>query len=315
MSRRTLLLLVAGIIAAFTAISVRNRLSHAPVAEAPVVSARVVVAKHDLEVGSFVQGAQDLDWGAAPQNATVAPPPPEKNASGELTHSAPPSGPDSYLHEGMVKLTDFNGAVVRIPLHAGQPVPSNALMKSGEGGFMSAVLNPGMRAVSISVAPNTNGAPFVAGFVSPGDHVDLIVTHRVKTHTGESNSDAAVVSETFVHNVRVVAVDQMLDNPDNKTIMAKTVTVEVSPRQAEQIAVAGEMGQISIALRSSLAMPKPAAKPSSPITDLYGNPAGDNGADYTSDSDLNQMKSVAVPHVQVIRGDKSETLEFYRDAQ
>ncbi|MDE3061297.1 MAG: Flp pilus assembly protein CpaB [Pseudomonadota bacterium] len=290
MSRRAILLLIAGIIAAFTAISVKNRLSQAPVkASAPAV-VHVVIAKHDLTPGNFVQ-AGDLDWGPAPKVASP------KGAMA-MAH---------YLYEDAVHLSDFNGAVVRRVVHAGDPVPTDALMKAGEGSFLSVVLDPGMRAVSIVMKNDRPGSTgFNAGFISPGDHVDLIVTHRIKTSNGTGSSES-VVSETFAHDIRVVAVDQVLDNPDNKPMPAKTITVEVTPRQAEEVAVASEMGTISVALRSLSAPSKTAGAPS---------PAGEEGGQgYTSGADLMQLKTAIVPHVQVIRGDKSETVEFYRNGQ
>src|SRR5690606_14714132 len=128
------------------------------VAEAPVQSQRVIVAKRDLAPGSFVQSAQDLDWGDAPASVLDKSP---KNIKDKGEEDAPK---ESYMREGMVKLTDFNGAVVRRPLRAGEAVPQTALMRSGEGGFMSAVLEPGMRAVSIAVNPTSGNA----GFISPG---------------------------------------------------------------------------------------------------------------------------------------------------
>lgn len=313
MSRRVLLMLIAGLIAAFTAVSVRNRLAQAPVEQVAQTAARVVVAKHDLAPGTFVQGAQDLDWGPAPAPA-------QKPNAGEN----PDYVPEQFLFEGAVKLTDFNGAVVRRQLHAGDPVSQSALTKAGEGGFMSAVLEAGMRAVSIAV----NATSGNAGFISPGDRIDLIVTHRLKKRSTEGvSNEESVISETFVRNVRVVAVDQMLDNPENKAILAKTVTVEVSPRQAEQVAVAAEMGKISIALRS--AAPEEAKKPTEAtgtgenanvLTDLYGNAVTPvpNDTGFTRDSDVSPVlehKMLSVPRVQVIRGDKSENLEFYQDAQ
>ncbi|MDE3015504.1 MAG: Flp pilus assembly protein CpaB [Pseudomonadota bacterium] len=311
MSRRAILLLIAGTIAAFTAISVKNRLSQAPAEQsASAAASRVVIAKHDLSPGSFVQAAQDLGWGVPPPVSAAATAPGENARPANPEEGTAGAAKEIYLYEGAVNLADFNGAVVRRLIHAGDPVPTSALMKSGEGGFMSAVLNQGMRAVSIAVTPTSGNA----GFISPGDHVDLIVTHRIKTSGGGNGSGESVVSETFARNVRVVAVDQMLDNPDNKAIVAKTVTVEVAPRQAEEIAVASEMGTISVALRS-LSEPTPgvrkAGSNANALTDLYGE--GDAG--YTRDTDLMQLKSAIVPHVQVIRGDKSETVEFYRGAQ
>lgn len=304
MSGRTIILLVAGIIAAFTAVSVRNRLSsQQPVAEAPVASARVLIAKRDLTPGNFVQSAQDLDWS---------------------TNAVDESNGGPFLHEGSARIEDFNGAVVRRPLHAGDAVSTTALMKSGEGGFMSAVLDAGKRAVSIAV----NATSGNAGFVSPGDKIDLIVTHRIKIHGennngnngGGSTTEESVVSETFVRNVRVVAVDQMLDNPENKAILAKTVTVEVTPRQAEQIAVAAEMGKISVALRSLVNPENKVAKEGEgmpTLTDLYGNPMNAAGSphDFTRDSDVSQLldrKSVMMPRIHVIRGDQQENIEFYQ---
>ncbi len=152
-------------------------------------------------------------------------------------------------------MMDFNGAVVRRQIHAGDAIPASALMKAGSGGLLSAVLNPGMRAVSISVTPNTNDAPFVSGFVLPGDYVDLIVTREINrtiTNGREQEARKIVISKIFVQNVRVLAVDQSLDNPDNKAMVAKTVTVEVTPTQAQEVAVAAELGKISLSLRSAV---------------------------------------------------------------
>lgn len=316
MSRKTLLLLVAGVIVAFTLISLRNRGGES-VPEAAPQGMRVVIAKRDLTPGTFVQGEQDLAWGEAPDAqvaATVTQAAPEGTSETAVTTTIVH---ENYLREGAVKLSDFNGAVVRRPLREGEPVPQSALMKSGEGGFMSAVLEPGLRAVSIAV----NATSGNAGFISPGDRVDLIITHRVRTQGTQQQGEESVVSETFVHDVRVIAVDQQLDNPENKAILAKTVTVEVSPRQAEQVSVASEMGKISLALRS-LASPKNEtpeeertlglkngkSDAANALIDLYG--------DYTRDSDVSRMMHSSpvsvVPRVTVIRGDKTESIDFYQ---
>lgn len=180
---------------------------------------------------------------------------------------------------------------------------------------MSAVLEPGMRAVSVAVNAQTGNA----GFLSPGDRVDLIVTHRFKHSNGV---DESVVSETFVQDLRVVAVDQMLDNPENKAILAKTVTIECNPHQAEQIAVAMEMGKISFTLRSMVREQKKdppaeektvaevAPENKAPIEELYGSA---KERSFTRDSDLSRLlerRVLSVPRVQVIRGEKTETIDF-----
>jgi len=311
MSRQTMILLGGALIMAMAVLWLRHHFAAPePVEAAPVAAvSRVVVARHDMVLGSFVQGEQDLEWADAPQvkpDEAPAPDAPQK---------------ESYLHEGVVKLTDFNGAVVRRALRAGEPVPQSALMKSGEGGFMSAVLEPGMRAVSIAVTATSGNA----GFISPGDRVDLIVTHRVRVHSGEPGQEDSVVSETFVRDVRVIAVDQQLDNPENKAILAKTVTVEVSPQQVEKVSVAEEMGKISLALRSLAGvMPKvygAGAEDKKPATvaDVYGIEQDEaQAAPMTRDSDVSQMLNrtgVVAPRVQIFRGDQVQNLDFYQDSK
>lgn len=273
--RRLVILLLAGLIIAFMAIVVRNRLSHeettANVTQ-PVETQRVLVAKHDIAPGTFVQSPQDIDW--------------------EVLKEEVP-GKEMLIQDGSARLEDFNGAVARRALRAGERIPQMALMKAGEGGFLSAVLEPGMRAVTIGVTA-TSGA---AGFITPGDRVDLIVTHRIKpAGNGEaSGGNDMILSETFVRDIRVVAVDQMLDNPENKAILAKTITVEVTPQQAEQISVAGEMGKISLSLRS------------------LANGQGQSPVDTaTRDSDVVRAldRGDIAPRVRVIRGEQSETLQL-----
>lgn len=307
-SRRLIILLVAGVIVAFAAIAIRNRMSSEPAADAPVIT-RVLVAKRDVPPGSFVQAGVDVDWEQVPDDYP----------SKEL-----------LINEAAFRLQDFNGAVVRKQLRAGEPIQQTALMKAGEGGFMSAVLEPGMRAVSIAVTATSGNA----GFISPGDRVDLIVTHRIKIGANKDTGagEEAVVSETFVSDVRVVAVDQMLDNPENKAILAKTVTVEVTQRQAQQIAVASEMGKISVALRSltngPVAQPSaaaPAAEPAAgepaaatdPASEPLAAPAdpaavpAETQSPITDEKDVSPILSGMSPRVKVIRGDQMEILQFY----
>lgn len=276
MSRSTMFLLVAAVVVILLAIMVRSRLSteEPVVTDAAPVSERVLVARRDITLGSFIQSGADLEWKQLPEGANK----------------------ENVVHEGSVRLEDYNGAVARRALRAGDAVAGSALMKSGEGGFMSAVLEPGLRAMSIAVDAISGNA----GFITPGDRVDLIVTHRVRVMAGkDSNGTETVVSETFVEDVRVLAVDQMLENPENKAILAKTVTVEVNQRQAEQIAIAAEMGKITMALRG-LSAPKTATN--------------DNIHESLGSADANQKSSFS-SRVHVIRGDQSENIQFERSAK
>src|SRR5690606_24529682 len=148
------------------------------------------------------------------------------------------------------------------------------------GGFLSAVLEPGTRAVSIAVNPTSGNA----GFISPGDRVDLIITRRVRGSQNDGASNESVISETFVRDVRVVAVDQMLNNPENVAILAKTVTVEVTPKVAEKINIAAEMGRISIALRSIV--------PPSPEQEAQTPPAEESATHWDGDSVYKRVRII-----------------------
>jgi pilus assembly protein CpaB len=311
MSKRTLLLLVAAVIAAFTALSVKSRLSQTP--PTPTVQGtRILVAKHELSPGSFVQPG-DLDWGQPPAAPVIAKPPAEgeeatDNASVPVPgNEAKPVVQEPYLYEGSTKVTDYNGAVVRRLLHEGDPVTASAVMKAGSGGLLSAVLNPGMRAVSVGIAQNANAAPFVSGFVLPGDYVDLIVTREITRQISngrEQESRKIVFSKIFVQNVRVLAVDQSLDNPENKAIVAKTVTVEVTPTQAQEVAVAAELGKISLSLRSAVKMGS-AAQEKAEAAALAGS--------NVSDTDIAGEKTPDVSEqVKMFRPKETQNLEFYR---
>jgi len=121
------------------------------------------------------------------------------------------------------------------------------LVGPNDRGFLAAALGPGMRAVTVPVSASSG----VAGFVFPGDRVDIVLTQDVK---GGGEGPALKVSETIVRNMRVLATDQRTDSKDEEgKIEVKTfsnITLEATPRIAEKIAVAQSMGQLSLSLRS-----------------------------------------------------------------
>ena len=296
MSSRNMVMIIAGVIVLFTIVSLRTYFkTPAPVVPTETAAPRALVAKRPLVPGAFVQVAMDLDWQPVDEKITT----------------------EGLLLDNAIRAEDFAGAVVRRSINAGEHILAADLMKSGEGGFLSAVLAPGMRAVSISVTLTSGNA----GFISPGDKVDLLITHRIKPGGKESSSDDQVITETFARGVRVLAVDQQLNNPDNKAILAKTVTVEVTPRQAEQVSVAEELGKISMALVSNGSKTDEVAatqETSAPKVVTLSNEAAPEKAstEYTRDGDVSSMlgkKEDSFSRVRVIRGDAVEILEFYQD--
>jgi pilus assembly protein CpaB len=143
----------------------------------------------------------------------------------------------------------MQGMVVRSAITAGQPVTQGVLVSPKDRGFLAAALTPGMRAVTVSVS----GASAVAGFVFPGDRVDIMLTQQVANTNGTSSTPLNA-SETILRNVRVLATDQRFDNqptPDGKTTVSNfsLVTLESTPKMAEKIAVAQKLGSLSLSLR------------------------------------------------------------------
>lgn len=154
---------------------------------------------------------------------------------------------DAYFIEGKVDLNKLVGSVVRNAIAAGQPVTQGSLINPGDRGFLAAALAPGMRAVTVPVSMQTS----VAGFIFPGDHVDLMLTQSV---AGGGDGPPLKVSETILRNLRVLATDQrttaMGDDGKPEVRPYSNVTVEVTPKMAEKIAVAKTVGSLSLSLRS-----------------------------------------------------------------
>lgn len=156
---------------------------------------------------------------------------------------------NAYFIKGQSPTTQSTlGTVVRYAITAGQPITQGALIKPGDRGFLAAALAPGMRAVSISVTAQAS----VAGFVFPGDHIDLLLTQSV---AGGGDGQPLRATETIVRNLRVLATDQKTDktsDADGKTLVTtfSNVTLESTPKIAEKIAVAQAMGTLSLSLRS-----------------------------------------------------------------
>jgi pilus assembly protein CpaB len=227
--KKVALLVGALVIAVITAVMAKNMFAGAgaqQAAAAPVVpmGPKVLVAKKALPVGTIID-ADSFSFQPWPK---------------ELMQGA-------YYVEGQPDSKNLAGTVVRYAMAAGQPVTRGSLVGPQDRGFLAAALGPGMRAVTVPV----NSSAGVAGFVFPGDHIDLVLTQQV---AGGGDGPPLKVSETIVRNVRVLATDQRFtDKDDDGKTAIKTfsnVTLEVTPRIAEKVAVAQAMGQLSLSLRS-----------------------------------------------------------------
>ncbi|PCH99377.1 MAG: Flp pilus assembly protein CpaB [Alphaproteobacteria bacterium] len=154
----------------------------------------------------------------------------------------------SKLSEEELK-TPLSGRVRR-SISKGEPLVQSAMVKEDKGNFVAATLAPGMRAMAIKVKAESS----VGGFLMPNDRVDVILTYDVRIPSDERVQDASVnviskkAAQTVLENLRVVAVDQKAKEVE-KVSVARTVTLEVTPKQAEELALAEAMGKLSLSLR------------------------------------------------------------------
>jgi pilus assembly protein CpaB len=227
--KKLALLVGALVIAVVTAVMAKNMFAGAGAQQAAAAPAvplgpKVLVAKKALPVGTIID----------PDSFAFQPWPKE------LMQGA-------YYVDGQPDAKNLAGTVVRYAIAAGQPITRGSLVGPQDRGFLAAALGPGMRAVTVPVNMTTG----VAGFVFPGDHVDVVLTQQV---TGGGDGPPLKVSETIVRNVRVLATDQRFSgkDEDGKTLVKtfSNVTFEVTPRIAEKVAVAQAMGTLSLSLRS-----------------------------------------------------------------
>lgn len=284
-AKSLILILVAVAMAGATALLIRGWLDaqRAAMAPRPVAQAaaqrgpEILVAKVDLAAGQFVR-PEHLRWQPWPEGS-LAP---------------------AYIVQGRRPLEDFVGAVVRFPIAAGEPVTEGRVVVPGNSGFLAAVLQPGMRAVSVAVNP-TSG---ISGFVFPGDRVDLILTHNLPREQGEENRRGAA---TILQDIRVLALDQRIEAQPGQAMVARTATLEVTPRQGQILAVAAEVGRLSFSLRSLAReeqqaandggepAPGPDGKPAQALAAAPGAIAGEQQS-YVLDSDATPL--LPPPNVQ-----------------
>ena len=229
MDKKKIILLVGAlIVAAVTALLAKNMFdgASAPQVEArktEVLGEEVLVATRALPVGTIIT-PDSFRFQPWPKNLIE----------------------DAYFMKEGTDMESLAGTVVRNPITAGQPITKGALVAPGDRGFLAAALGPGMRAVTIPVT----GLTGVAGFVFPGDRVDLMLTQSVQGEGPELK-----VSETVIRNLRVLATDNRVTASKDEAGQqfaqtAKLVTLEATPKIAEQISVAQTLGTLSLSLRS-----------------------------------------------------------------
>jgi pilus assembly protein CpaB len=238
----------------------------------------VLVAAHAISTGTLLQSS-DLVW------KDVAP--------GELR--------PGNLARGEANEAEFFGAIARRDFAEGEALIASDVLKHNDRRFLAAVLKPGNRAVSIAV----DATQSASGLILPGNHVDIILTQTL----AESAEKKRSVGETILMNVRVIAVDQALGQPLTRSASAadsisqtveprlpRTVTLEVTERQAEKVFVALQMGALQLSVRPLELANETGADDAGPA----------NSATWSSDVSAAVKKSSRVPALN-----SGSTLEAY----
>jgi pilus assembly protein CpaB len=214
----------------------------------PVSTRKVVVAKSPLRFGNplTAQVLREVEWpnDAVPQNS----------------------------FSSIVELTAGDKRVVLTSMETNEPVVGTKITGPGQKATLSAIIDDGMKAVTIRV----NDVGGVAGFVLPGDRVDVLMTR---------NAEENGTSDVVLQNVKVLGIDQLADERAEKPVIAKAVTLEVDTTSAQKLALASAAGNLSLVLRKAGDAADEASRRvtlSDIGTNSGGAPASSNGKSFTT---------------------------------
>jgi pilus assembly protein CpaB len=192
------------------------------------ITQRLGAAEHKDQTGQVVATAADIAVGTKL----------------EAVHLKVISLPSEAISAGNItNLEDAIGRVVTQPLYSGELLLDKRLTFHQGGSPLAVVIESGMRALTVRV----NDVIGVAGFLLPGNRVDVVSTRR-------GSGSRTTVSKTIVENLKVLAVDQTVSSDKNDPVIVRAVTLEVTPKQAEQIVKATEEGKVQLTLRNPLDM-------------------------------------------------------------
>lgn len=187
----------------------------------PSATRKVVVAKSPLRFGNTLQAGMlsEVDW---PENAV-------------------PPGAFASVNEMLAP----GKRIVLAPIEPNEPVLATKLTGPGQRATLSAVIRPGMKAVTVRV----NDVEGVAGFILPGDRVDVMLTRR--NDSDNSGGSKGGTTDVVLQNTPVLAIDQLADERSDKPTIVKAVTLEVDTVSAQKLTLSAQLGVLSLALRKA----------------------------------------------------------------
>jgi pilus assembly protein CpaB len=296
---RALVIAIAGLLAAGLVLVVYVGSQAGPVAPPPRAMVAVIATVHSVRAGSLLQPG-DLSTLEVPADAV----PP----------GAHPDTPDAR--------GSLVGAMVRRMLEEHEVIAGDDVLRPGERGFLAAVLKPGTRAVSVAVDAVTGAA----GLIWPGDRVDLILTQTIDG--SDQSPSRRVAGELVLGDAQVIAVDQQMVQGgqangllDNHTQTSRTITLEVTPRDAARVAVATRLGRLQAVLRAAQAVAStvdpltpPVTLPSTPSVPVRSSTVAASAAEPIWGGDVSSALAPAggprSPEIRLFQGTKP--VEVYK---
>ena len=211
----------------------------------PEIVKKVLIAQRNLAIGNIIKST-DIGWQDWPNI--------------EL--------PNSFIIDARGKEDQFYGSVVRASLIAGQPVTYDSIVDPMDRSFLSAVLEPGMRAISIPI----DEAGGNTGLIFPGDYVDVILTETLNDK--EYGTAPYKKSTTLLTKQKVIAVGRRLNEQEKGEIKpdtARTITLQTTPDNTQEIALAMELGRLTLTLRSLASTEASERSSNKPSTSMQEN--------------------------------------------
>lgn len=198
--------------------------SSEPVVTIPLVE--VLIASKEIPMGTAL-GEANIEWSKWPENGI------------RETFILKDDRPEA--------LKDYAKTIARASFFAGEPIREQKIVRS-DSGYLSAILPAGKRATAIRIAAETSAG----GFILPNDHVDVVMSYKKKAN-GPGQQEDVWITETVLQNVRVLAIDQVIEEQDGeKSKVGDTATLELTAQQVEIISAASKIAgnRLTLALRS-----------------------------------------------------------------
>ena len=201
-----------------------------------VYLANIYLSRSDVKVEAAAVGTTRVAVAAVPLDYGVEVTP-EKIRFVDFPNASLPAGSFRTLDQ---LLPPGKKRVALRPMQVNELILASKLSGEGQSASIAALLPDGKRAAAIRL----NDVSGVAGFIQPNDTVDVLVTRQAS-----ASGDANQLTDVLLQNIRVIAIDQNAKNADGTPSIAKTATLEVQPLDAQKLALAQQVGSLSLVLR------------------------------------------------------------------